>query len=462
VKKMEVISGFLRMILDFFSAFLAWILAYSIRPYTDLIPFIHRYFPPEWLPDLDFFLPFAFRSSLALVVLFILLGHYRAQERFDWLKDFARIVLGVFLWGTLIVAYFAVVRHENFFSRAMLFQAMAFSVIFIAALRLIKYAGLHSAWRRGLFAKKIILYGQGPALEKLKSALAVTYPYKLDQALGKDLGHLSAALKTSKAKEIWYVDEDFSPGEIRQVRELAAKNHLPFRFVSGDFASTLARMNLEIVGEVAVLEPLQSNLQGWGRVIKRLYDLIMSLVCLLILAPLLLVIAILIKLDSRGPIIFVQERVGKKGKVFKTLKFRSMYKDAEKRRKELITKSHRKDGPLFKIKNDPRVTKIGRYLRRFSLDELPQLFNVLKGEMSLTGPRPHLPEEIAKFTSWQQQVLQVRPGITGLAQVSGRSDLPFRKEIELDLYFIRNWDFLLELKILFRTIAIVISGKGAD
>jgi lipopolysaccharide/colanic/teichoic acid biosynthesis glycosyltransferase len=173
-----------------------------------------------------------------------------------------------------------------------------------------------------------------------------------------------------------------------------------------------------------------------------------------------MVIAIAIKLDSRGSIFYRQLRVGKDGTYFFMLKFRSMRQDAERVLEEL-RQQNEATGPLFKMRNDPRVTRVGRILRRLSLDELPQLFNVLRGEMSLVGPRPPIPSEVAKYEEWQFGRLRAVPGITGLWQVSGRSDVPFHDMVRLDLHYIRNWSLALDLAILLRTIPAVLTSRGA-
>jgi len=193
---------------------------------------------------------------------------------------------------------------------------------------------------------------------------------------------------------------------------------------------------------------------------KRIFDIVFSLVALILLLPVFIVIAILIKIDSPGPIFFVQRRVGKGEKEFLFYKFRSMVHGADKMR-DRLHHLNETQGPIFKIKRDPRTTKMGKFLRKSSMDELPQLLNVLKGEMSLVGPRPPLPEEVAKYTPHQLNRLTITPGITCLWQISGRSNISFYEWIELDIYYIQNRSFSLDLKILIRTIPVVLSCKGA-
>ena len=179
-----------------------------------------------------------------------------------------------------------------------------------------------------------------------------------------------------------------------------------------------------------------------------------------ILLPLFLITALLIKLESRGPVFFYQERVGINQRRFKMYKFRSMVQDAEAQR-ESLEELNEKEGPIFKVSHDPRVTRIGRFIRKYSIDELPQIFNVLKGDMSLVGPRPPLPSEVEKYSWSQRRRLSVKPGMTGLSQVSGRSKLSFTDTVDLDLYYIDQWSLALVFRILLLTIPAVLKGRGA-
>lgn len=194
--------------------------------------------------------------------------------------------------------------------------------------------------------------------------------------------------------------------------------------------------------------------------LKRLLDVLVAGGALVLASPIFLGTAVLIKLDSPGPIFFQQVRVGKWGTTFYCYKFRSMYIDAEERKATLMVQNEA-DGPVFKMKNDPRITRVGKYIRKFSIDELPQLINVLKGEMSLVGPRPPVPKEVAQYEYEQLGRLNAVPGITGLQQVSGRSDLDFQTWVELDLQYIAEQSFWKDIEILLRTIPAVVLGKGA-
>ncbi|MCB5262259.1 MAG: sugar transferase [Candidatus Cloacimonetes bacterium] len=200
---------------------------------------------------------------------------------------------------------------------------------------------------------------------------------------------------------------------------------------------------------------------SFAKSIKAAMDFSGSLILLILLSPLFLVTAILIYITDPGPIFYVANRVGLNGAYFGFIKFRSMYKDADKHKDQLLKQNESKDGVIFKMKNDPRITRVGKFIRRFSIDELPQLFNVLKGDMSLVGPRPPLPLEVLQYSLEDRKRLHVKPGITCLWQIKGRSEIPFQQQVQLDMQYIRSQGIKNDLIILLKTIPAVISGKGA-
>jgi len=200
---------------------------------------------------------------------------------------------------------------------------------------------------------------------------------------------------------------------------------------------------------------------GFSYAAKRAIDIVGSLAGMVLLSPLLLAIAAAVKFTSPGPVIFTQTRVGRYGRHFKFYKFRSMRQDAEARKAELISKNESKDGVIFKMKDDPRITKVGKFLRRTSLDEMPQLWNVFIGDMSLVGPRPPVPSEVAEYTLEDRKRLDVIPGITCLWQINGRSEIPFNEQVRLDKEYILAPGFWKDVKILLKTIPAILGGKGA-
>lgn len=220
------------------------------------------------------------------------------------------------------------------------------------------------------------------------------------------------------------------------------------------------RIHTQQVAGLPLIHVTTPTLEGGQRVAKRLFDVVVAGLLLLVASPAMVLVAVLIKLDSRGPVLFRQERVGMEGNHFYMLKFRSMVVDAEARLAELARKNEG-SGPLFKMKNDPRITRIGGFLRRFSVDELPQLLNVLRGSMSLVGPRPPLPREVEAYESDVRRRLLVKPGLTGLWQVSGRSNLSWQDSVRLDLYYVENWSLAGDLVIILRTVRAVFRSTGA-
>ena len=195
--------------------------------------------------------------------------------------------------------------------------------------------------------------------------------------------------------------------------------------------------------------------------VKRMLDIVVSLAMIILLIPLFVVVAILIKCESKGGVIYRQIRVGKDGRHFNFYKLRSMFVDAEKRKSQILGQNESSDGVIFKMKKDPRITRVGRFIRKYSIDELPQLFNVLEGSMSLVGPRPPLPTEVAQYTLDERKRLHIKPGITCIWQVSGRSDIPFKKQVLLDEQYIKNHGLLKDIAILLKTIPAILTGKGA-
>lgn len=247
---------------------------------------------------------------------------------------------------------------------------------------------------------------------------------------------------------------------VAQLSLLLSQQPVMVHMVPGVLDLTFARTPVETVGGIPLLSLRESALTEPQRIFKRLFDIVASALLLLLLAPVLLVIALLIKLEAPGPVFFLQERIGEQGRRFKMIKFRSMYHDADRRWSE-VARRDEQGRLIHKAQSDPRITTIGRKLRRTSLDELPQLLNVLHGEMSLVGPRPEMPYVAAEYEPWQWQRFRVPPGMTGWWQVNGRSDKPMHLHTEDDLYYIQNYSFWLDLRILFKTVAVVFQGQGA-
>ncbi len=228
----------------------------------------------------------------------------------------------------------------------------------------------------------------------------------------------------------------------------------------GFFEFSVKRTNMREVAGIPLMQIANVGFFGVNLFLKNVIDYVLGGILFLFFIPIYLIIGIMVKLGSEGPVLYKQKRYTKDCRVFYMYKFRTMYINAEKRLDKL-RKHNEATGPIFKIKKDPRITKIGRLLRRFSIDELPQIINVFKGELSLVGPRPPLPGEVKQYEDWQYKRLNVKQGITGLWQVSGRSELSFEEMARLDLYYIQNWSIEMDIKILFKTIPTILFGKGA-
>ena len=249
--------------------------------------------------------------------------------------------------------------------------------------------------------------------------------------------------------------------EMQAAIKLCERFGIPFALPAHPFRMDRARAQDNHVVSDGYLHFVTHVPRPHQMAIKRLFDIISSSAALLALSPLLITVAALIKLTSRGPIFFKQKRVGLHGKPFDMLKFRSMVVNAEELRAKLEALNEQ-TGPVFKIKNDPRITGIGRFIRKYSIDELPQLLNVLRGEMSVVGPRPPLPKEVEKYAAWQRRRLSVRPGLTCIWQVSGRNQISFEEWMYLDMQYIDNWSLMTDLRLILKTVPVVLTGSGAS
>ena len=279
----------------------------------------------------------------------------------------------------------------------------------------------------------------------------------------RHLGSIDDTPSVVAAEQIDEVIFALPPQQQNRVAQLSLtllQQPVMVHMIPGVLDLTFARTPVETVGGIPLISLRESALTEGQRLLKRLFDVTASIALLVLLSPLLLLIALLIKLESPGPVFFLQERIGEQGRRFKMIKFRSMYEDADRRWRE-VARRDEQGNLIHKLEDDPRVTRVGRKLRRTSLDELPQLINVLRGEMSLVGPRPEMPYIAAEYEPWQWQRFRVPPGMTGWWQVNGRSDKPMHLHTEDDLYYIQNYSFWLDLRILFKTIIVVWQGHGA-
>ena len=253
---------------------------------------------------------------------------------------------------------------------------------------------------------------------------------------------------------------EYKYSEILEIIEQLKGMDLSIMLFPGFFEFSIKRMAVREISGIPLMQVANIGFFGINLFLKNLVDYFLGVIIFIFFMPIYLIIALMIKIDSPGPVFYKQKRYTKKCKEFYIFKFRTMFVDADKRLEEL-KHLNEADGPLFKIKNDPRVTNVGKFLRKFSIDELPQIINVLRGELSLVGPRPPIPEEVEKYDEWEMKRLDVKQGITGLWQISGRSELNFEEMTRLDLYYIQNWSIAMDIIIIIKTIPAVIFTKGA-
>jgi len=378
---------------------------------------------------------------------------------------------GLLLTGTLYLV------HAEDISRTIVLMTLGLVTIAISLRRLIYRFLLYRRFERGMGTRNVLIVGTGPEAHALRHHLEsirhLGYTFKgfidlpgsgsrFTATSGDVVGTLETLFQNARKQ---FVDEIFftTPCErsvVQGVLEQARIHGVDLRMVPDMYDGLTWNSPIEYIGQFPTIPLHCGQVQEMGLLLKRTLDVVFSSVILIVLSPLLLVIALAVKLDSRGPVLYSSERIGKKGRVFRCIKFRTMVRDADKRRADVMHMNER-DGVLFKITNDPRITKFGRFLRKYSLDELPQFFNVLRGDMSVVGPRPPIASEVREYKLSHLRRLDVMPGITGLWQVQGRQDPSFDSYISLDVTYIDNWSIWLDLKIIARTIGVVFSGTGS-
>lgn len=279
------------------------------------------------------------------------------------------------------------------------------------------------------------------------------------------LDDLEQILRSNEIDQVYFIQHsDDNIAQIQKYIDICLEMGVTVKVVLDvSYSHRMHRSNSYVssVGTFPLITYHTIALNSYEQAIKRLMDLVISIVATIVLSPVMLITAIAIKLDSPGPVIFKQVRVGQNGRTFNIYKFRSMCADAEEHKEELLEQNEM-DGFMFKIKNDPRVTKVGKFIRKTSIDELPQLFNVIKGDMSLVGTRPPTVDEVSKYKRGQWRRISIKPGVTGLWQISGRNNITdFDEVVELDLRYIDNWSLYADLAILFKTVGVLLTKKGA-
>jgi len=451
----------------------AFAIAYWVRYELEWIkPVAEAYYAPYKV-----YLPFSLILTFILLVAYAVQGLYEPEGRRSWFDETQALVSGTATGILLMVAIFFFYQ-PYYYSRLLLVYAAVFIVALLSLLRLCRSLILQWLRKRGIAVKRVLIVGAGEVGRRvMRNILAqpnLGYqvvgfvddnPEKGHSNIGrfKGLGsidNLPDIIRREAVEEVIITLPWMYHRKILSIMAQCEQQRVQAKIVPDLFQMSLSHMAVDDLSGIPLISVREISFGRWEHVLKRTLDLVVASVCLVLFAPLMCLIALAIKLDSPGPVLFKQVRVGKDGKEFVMYKFRSMKEGAEEELEEL-RKFNEADGPIFKIKDDPRCTRVGRFLRRTSLDELPQLYNVLRGEMSIVGPRPPLPSEVAQYREWHRKRLEVSPGMTGLWQVSGRSHLSFDEMVLLDLYYIENWSPLLDLKILLRTIPKVIFGDGA-
>ncbi len=456
------------IVTDLLVGLLAAAVAFGVRFGADVTQYNQGYLL------LSTILPFAWVAALAMN------RAYEARHLFVGTDEYQR----VFRTGLALTAAMAVVSYafDVRLSRGYVVIGLPLATLTCVLTRYLLRRRLHNARHTGRFMRRVVVVGHERAVAHLTRQLRRDRYHGLDvvgaclpigqgdqggRVRGVDLPVSGSFDSVWGAVEVSAADTVV----VLSCPELdgLALRRLAWQLEREEVDLIVASALIDVAGDRTTIRPVDglpmlhvehARMSGAARVVKELVDRIGALVLLAVFGPLLIALALLIKRGSPGPVLFKQTRVGRYGREFRMMKFRTMYTDAEARLNEL-KHLNESDGVLFKMRNDPRVTPVGRLLRKFSLDELPQLLNVLRGDMSLVGPRPPIPSEVALYPDDMRRRFVVKPGLTGLWQVSGRADLSWEDSIRLDLRYVENWSLTLDLVILLRTLAAVWRGAGA-
>jgi exopolysaccharide biosynthesis polyprenyl glycosylphosphotransferase len=414
--------------------------------------------------------------TLALILVSRRLHLYAPIQLRNTLHD-QRLTIQACCTAGLLLSGALYLSRGEVISRAVVLLTIVFTAVLLCARRLMSRAIVYRRYNRGMETRNILIVGTGRVSQALRhhieSIRHLGYTFKgfvhlpghdpdAAAASADVLGTIDEVLDLARKH---FVDEIFlaAPCERSLVKRLvqqAREASVDIRVVPDLYDGLAWNSPIEYIGQFPTIPLHRGEVPVVGMVMKRLLDIALSSVALVVLSPVLLAIAIAVHTDTPGPIFYWSERIGKKGRVFGCMKFRTMVPDAERRRTEVLHMNER-DSVLFKITNDPRITRVGRFLRKYSLDELPQLINVLRGDMSLVGPRPPIASEVRRYELNHLRRLDVMPGVTGLWQVQARQDPSFDSYISLDTAYIENWSLWLDIKILVRTVGVVIAGTGA-
>ena len=447
--------------------FLAYWLRYGLRIGPELTEF--------QLAPLIAYWPVGLGFGAAAIVQLYLRGVYDQRRRFRWLDEVPKLFNStLFATAAVIVVFF--LFRPAFFSRLMFGYLFVLALVGLSTWRLLLRFAANWRHRRGKDLENVLVVGSGNAAKMLMqqmhaiSGLGLKLVGFVDEARenGRDFGRFQRLGTSDDIEDLsnrHELDRVFialppsDSGTMDKAIAACRRIGVSITVVPDLVELQTGRIDTENIAGIPLVTLTASKIAGLRLLQKRILDVVIAILALGLLSPLILIVVAAIKLDSRGRVLFRQQRIGRAGKPFLLFKFRSMVKDAEELRGEFYPNTQSE--LLFKRQDDQRRTRVGRILRKTSIDEIPQLLNVLRGEMSLVGPRAQVPEEVALYDSWAQNRLEAPPGMTGLWQVSGRSNLSFEEMVMLDTYYIGHWSLGLDLKIMARTIPAVIRGDGA-
>ncbi len=473
MKRFELLFTFLQLPLDYLMLLLAGATAYSLR-FTSFVTSIR---PVVFANNLSWakFFPIVLWVAIGWIAIFALSGLYSTNPNRKFAREVARIVLACST-GFAAITIYVFFTLQKFDSRFLVLGGWVCATTYVIAARFVLQLVKMLLYRSGVGLRHTVLIGADTTAHALREALhdAPRYGYEVvstfdhfDETVAQKLAH-------QEIDELIFADPKSHIDDALSAIDFANDRHITFKYSADLFTTLSTNMSVSTVAGVPIIELTRTRLTGWGRIIKRCVDIVGSLFFLILLLPIYAVIALIILIETGRPVIYKNERVGQYGQNFITLKFRSMYqKDstgsqfgthgeiALAKEKELIAARSVKTGPVYKIMNDPRVTPFGSFIRRWSIDELPQFWNVLMGDMSLVGPRPHQPREVALYEKHHKILFSIKPGITGLAQISGRSNLTFEEEAKLDTFYIENWSLYMDIIIMLKTPFVVLRRKGA-
>lgn len=446
---------------DYLMVLAAFVLAYQLKIEFPLAPIIY-------LQPLGEYLHYAIYFSAIWIGVFFVSGLYRFRGFRNHWQLLARVIAA----STMALAVFIMLlflTKTYFFSRLTIIYFWPVSILMVMAGRGVLESIKNWFQTYGTGVERVLLIGEGEAVGQLEQHLGDLFPAVKVADVQPRIDFANLEDRKDIAKVI--VCYEPQPEEMVRLIRWCEDHGVAFQYIPSLVGVYAARMSVDSVKGYPLIELEPTSLAGWGRVGKRLFDLAAGTIGLVLASPIMLATAIAIRLDSKGPILFKQTRIGELGRPFTFYKFRSMYtelstgegyggKEAEQLLEKLRQEGNEADGPMFKMTHDPRVTRVGRFIRKTSLDELPQFFNILKGEMSLVGPRPALPNEVEQYDDAARRRLLVKPGVTGMWQVSGRNDVPFDEYVRLDTYYIENWSLWLDLKIILLTVRAVLARTG--